>query len=498
MNGLHRTTLTTSQKIECAASSLARQHEWGAKSALSREFAVSRSTVYAAADIAHEALSERLASRPESLVRVEVDEAQLMRAVVALRAMAPNSIRPIEDLLPVLYPGLKVSYGKIQGLLCQAEQRAAQANSQMRLEGIKAVALDEMYSQGSPVLAGVDLDSGALLGLELCDSRDAQTWARWLREGKSRGLDVSVVVKDAAGGIEAGVREVFPAAEQRDDCFHVYYEMNKVHRKLEAKAYAAIADEHARERALGKVRGHDKAKRNTLRGQLEWSRRQCRPAVAALDVFESAIAQVREALEPVDTTGHTLRTGAQAQQMCEAAADIMHSIDHGASRSVARYVRNRAKGLALAGAQLYRELDELARQWSLDAVVLGWRLWHLGHINKGRRRTLTRTGATLALAVFAQLRERLGEQAATLYAQVEQRMNRHHRASSAIEGFNAALRPFLYVHKGVTQGFLELFRFHTNHRIRRWGRHKGTSACEVLTGCPVGDWLTALGYPPSA
>ena len=35
-------------------------------------------------------------------------------------------------------------------------------------------------------------------------------------------------------------------------------------------------------------------------------------------------------------------------------------------------------------------------------------------------------------------------------------------------------------------------------RTRRWGRHKGTSAHEQLTGERVEDWLTVLGYPPSA
>ena len=84
-----------------------------------------------------------------------------------------------------------------------------------------------------------------------------------------------------------------------------------------------------------------------------------------------------------------------------------------------------------------------------------------------------------------------------MLAAVKELPDKHHRASSAIEGFNAALRPFLYVHKGVTPGFLELFRAHHNLRTRRWGRHKGTSAHQCLTGQPVGDWLSALGYPPS-
>ena len=85
-------------------------------------------------------------------------------------------------------------------------------------------------------------------------------------------------------------------------------------------------------------------------------------------------------------------------------------------------------------------------------------------------------------------------------------LHQRHRASSAIEGFNAALRPYLYVHKGATkraraasgtQGFLDLFRAWFNLRTRRWGRHKGTSAHECLTRQRVHDWLTLLGYPPS-
>ena len=80
---------------------------------------------------------------------------------------------------------------------------------------------------------------------------------------------------------------------------------------------------------------------------------------------------------------------------------------------------------------------------------------------------------------------------------VKDLLDKHHRASSAIEGFNAALRPYLYVHKGVTEGFLELFRAHYNLRTRRWGRHKGTSAHQCLTGERIEDWLSVLGYPPS-
>jgi hypothetical protein len=73
---------------------------------------------------------------------------------------------------------------------------------------------------------------------------------------------------------------------------------------------------------------------------------------------------------------------------------------------------------------------------------------------------------------------------------------RRHRASSAIENLHSILRPHITVHKRVSQGFLDLFRFYRNTRIRRWGRHKGTTALELLTGNKHEDWLTPLlGFP---
>ena len=63
----------------------------------------------------------------------------------------------IEDLVPLLYPGVKVSYGTIQHMLVEADQV------------FEAGALDEV--QPEPVLAGVDLDSGYLFGLVECERR---------------------------------------------------------------------------------------------------------------------------------------------------------------------------------------------------------------------------------------------------------------------------------------------------------------------------------------
>ena len=238
-------------------------------------------------------------------VDVRVDDAQLRRAVVALRVVAPNAIRPIEDLLPVLYPGCRSRTGRYRR--CWSSRgTGGRLNAQAPLVGIEAGALDELFSQGEPVLAGVDLDSGYLFGLSLSADARCRGVGGAVREGQGQGLALSVVVKDAARGIAAGVAEVFPDAEQRDDCFHVLYEMNKVRRKLERRAYAAIEREGEALGRLGKTRARDKTCRRKAKCALRKARRQCTEAIERFDAFEAAMETLRGALECVDVASAEL------------------------------------------------------------------------------------------------------------------------------------------------------------------------------------------------
>ena len=492
MTVLQRTDLTTSQKIQCAAAAVAGQHAHGSKTALSETYEISRPTVYAVGAAAESVLRSHFEAPllQGAAVDVRVDDAQLRRAVVALRVLAPNAIRPIEDLVPLLYPGVKVSYGTIQHMLVEAEARAARFNAQVSLGGVEAGALDEMFSQGEPVLAGVDLDSGYLFGLSLSATRDGEAWAELLREGQAQ--------KDAARGIAAGVSEVFPHAEQRDDCFHVLYEMNKVRRRLERRAYAAIEREGEALGRLGKIRAHDKVRRRKAKRELSSARRECAEAIERFDEFEAAMDTLRGALECVDIKTGELHRPEHVQALIEGVAQRIESLGVGKCAKLAKYLRNRAPGLALAQKSVLPRLEALAERWSVQAVSLGCICWYLvRELHKrpahARRRALSRH----LLGAYGALQDRLGPESASLLDAIEEVLHQRHRASSAIEGFNAALRPYLYVHKGATQGFLDLFRAWFNLRTRRWGRHKGTSAHECLTGQRVHDWLTLLGCPPS-
>jgi len=118
-------------------------------------------------------------------------------------------------------------------------------------------------------------------------------------------------------------------------------------------------------------------------------------------------------------------------------------------------------------------LQALFPLYTPDAVRLACLVLHLVGILRKRPRSLQRKDRIRhLLGAFSLLEDLLGEKTDALLEAIEALLEKHHRASSAIEGFNAALRPHLYVHKGVTQNFLELFRAYYNLRTRRSGPTK--------------------------
>jgi hypothetical protein len=185
-------------------------------------------------------------------------------------------------MIPIIYSGVRLSYGKVQSIAAEAEAQAAAFNAKADLSGVRAGALDELFSQGEPVLGGVDLDSGYVFGLALHPTRSGEDWAPVLTQGKAQGLNLAVVVKEAAKGIEAGVSRVFPQAEQRDDCFHALYELNKVRGRLEQRAYGGIAAEEEARHQLPKIPISDGKRRRRQRHKIGRAHRHCQELIARL------------------------------------------------------------------------------------------------------------------------------------------------------------------------------------------------------------------------
>ena len=500
-----RTTLPPSSAIDLAVSALARQGRYGAVSALADEHGVSRRMVYQLRGQASEALTAAFAASgvkaPRGSFTWTLTERDVERTIVALRVVTPSSIRDIVAMLPIVY-GFGWSYGKVWSVLQRAERQARAFLELVDLVGIESIALDEMFSQGRPVFAGIDLDTQYLFQLESHERRTGEAWAESLGLLRDeQGLTPKRVVKDAGSGLALGVQLCWPGMEERDDLFHAVYMMGKEAYHLERRAYAAIEKEEEVLRVRGQAEDKTETERRRIGQQLRKARENAARAIDRYDSFEAARQEARRVLDLADPGSGRLRTSAEVVEVLIRVGDQMQALG-GRVRKVGRYLRNRAPGLGRYLDALGERLQAVTLQAggpeAVEAVVRAYQAsLDAGRggsdaVRKRQKQELRAAGLNL-LAIGEEDPERIKQAMTAVVPELTQR----HRASSAIENLNSVLRPYLVVQKHAEQGFLDLFRFYWNTREREWGRNKGSSAYEQLTGVRVDDWLTLLGFPRS-
>jgi len=495
--------LSPSSAIDLAVSALSGQGRYGTVSALARAHDVSRKSVYKLRGQANEALTQAFATAgveaPRGRFTWVLTEADIERTIVALRVVTPSSIRDIEAMMPIVY-GFGWSYGKIWNVLSRAERRAKAFLNLVDIMDIKTIALDEMFSQSQPVFAGIDLDSQYLFQLEVHKSRTGEVWAESLGSLRDRqGLAPKVVVKDAGTGLARGVQLCWPGIEERDDLFHAVYMMGKEAYHLERRAYGAIEKEEELLRAKHKAKNKTETERRSIGQQLRKARKHTAHAISRYDTFETARQEARRVLDLADPGSGRLRTSVEVVEVLTRVGDQMKTLG-GRVGKVGRYLRNRAKGLGRYLDSLGERLQAVTPQAGGDKLVAAVLRAYQASFDAGRggswavrkaQKKELRAAARNLLAVGGDS-ERIKVAMTAVIPELTQR----HRASSAIENLNSVLRPYLVVQKHAEQGFLDLFRFFWNTRKREWGRGKGTSAHEQLTGVRVEDWLCLLGFAP--
>lgn len=507
---LDRTSLNSSDKLHLLAKAAACQ-AYGEISHLSCEFNVSRKTIRKVKEEGISLLTAAL-TPTGSATKVTVDIPQLKRTIISLSMNGVNSIRAIEDSIPLIYPGVTCSFGYIQALQIEAQTNAAAFNSKVDLSAIISAAIDELFCQGDPVLAGIDLDSGFLFSLAHEAFRDGETWARILNDAKYQGLALQHVVKDGAKGMTKGVNDVFPLSEQRYDAFHALYITSKSVFKVEKRAYRLIEQEYQQgielnkalkkqlKKGSSKMTGKERQKEiEALKETLAATTEKCSKAVARFDHANNAYRYLHRALSYVHINEHiNLMSPTSAKTLLKLSARYLIKARHPDCNDAARYIKNRLDGLTFATADFYQKQQALCVEHPQNMVALACYFHEYKRSLKKMEKKKQPKVKQKMLGAFAIIYKTLTESKADeLMQTVDKLLSKRHRASSAIEGFNALLRPYMYVRKGVSQGFLELFKAWHNLRPRRTGRYKGTSAYETLTGQPVDDWLTMLGFPPS-
>ena len=494
--GFETTQLSSTDSVRIAALGAGLQGEYGAVTSIAREFGVSRPTVYAKAEQGRAALARAFEPQEsgELHATVEVDEATLQRAIVSSYVEGPNSVRDTQALVMAFY-GIHVGYGKVHAILSEASKRAAAFNRSVPLSGVRVAALDELFSQGDPVFAGLDLDTDYLFLLEHHDGRSGEDWAGALGQKKGQGLALETVVKDAGTGLAAGVTKAFPKAQQRDDTFHAIHRLKQVQQWLEKKGWVAMEQFLAAEEAYKHACEHEWPHYGASQ-KFRRARELFEAVVDRHDAFEKLMNKAIDAMEFAELATGALRTGSEQAARIKAIAARMAALGGKKVKTVARYLKNRAPGLALYIDELNAKLAGLSPRLSPELVRACCKLWRLGkeHCRAGswKQRRIVRAAKSTVEAIVAMA----PHEANDAFDEVHALIARRHRASSAVENFNALLRPYLHVHKRVSQSFLELFMAWRNLRTRPMGKHKGTSAYGLLTGETVDDWLTLLGYPP--
>jgi hypothetical protein len=490
--------------IEIAIEALAGEGVYGVVTDLAQAHALQRRQVYGLREKARAAVAQAFKAKetPAARLTLPVNEADIARTAIGLRTVAPASVRDIVAMLPIIYGKAGAwSYGKVEGVLAEAQARAAALMSAVDLSGVENVALDEMFSQGRPVFGGIDLDTQYLVLLKKHPSRGGEDWDACLAELRDKqGLQPRRVVKDAGTGLATGVTQCWPGAQQNDDIFHALYLMGRESYHLERRAYKAIGEEYeAEERRWRAHAGQARAVGQACRH----AREHAAHAIERCDRFEAVQRTVKQALELSDLGGGRLHTRAEVVAVLCAAADELDALGGGRIAKVARYLRNRAQGLGFYLDDLRQRLDAVTTAAGGEVMVEAVVRAYQANLRVGGRslrywekRVYAQELETAAEHLMATAGHDRGCVVHALNTVLPVLVQRY-RASSAIENLNSVLRPYLVVHKNVEQGFLNLFQFYWNTRLREWGRGKGSSAYEQLTGRRVDDWLTMLGYPPS-
>ena len=491
---LDQTQLNPSDKLNFLLNAACCQ-AFGDISRVSCQFDISRKTVYKSRNVALASLNQLL-EQPTNALTVKVDETQIRRTIIALTITAPNSIRAIEDMLPLIYPGVTRSFGYIQGVQIEAQRNAAAFNQQVDLSKIHSVAADEVFCKNKPVLAVIDLDSGFLPSLSFEAQRDGPTWSKVLNEAKSQGMLPKHIVKDGATGMTKAVNDVYPDAQQRDDVFHALYIASKAVAKTEKRAYRQITQEANQMQALQKATEDEKEAQEKA---LKLASQKCDEAIARYELAEKALKHLHQALKSVHINVIDLMSPEAAKSLLALSAHLFEQAKHPDCDTTARYINNRLEGLTLAMIDFYEEQLALCERFPREVIAHACLIGEYKRTMKNMSKPKQQDARQRILEAYQYIGGVLNKHKTDeLVEALERLLDKRHRASSAIEGFNALLRPYMYMRKGVSQGFLELFKAWHNLRTRRSGKHKGTSAYETLVGNKVEDWLTILGFPPSS
>jgi len=472
--------MTTQQRIDLAVDSL---HDRCCISRLAEDRDVSRKFVYSQQHKALDALDQAFSEQPPSdldvLFHLRVTKAWLRQFVLVAVLVGHSSLRGAQEMLDCLLDH-PVSLGWVHAVIQDAIAKAKPINASADLSRVLAAALDEIFQNGWPVLAVVDVASTYCCLLTQEEHRDADTWGIRLMELQDRGFAPASIIGDGATGLRAGVKQALPGVSCDADVWHPLRDVGVAVRFLENRAYDAIKaadklqrqlggkpdDEPLRERAAAARREQDAAitLADSAAVLADWLRR---------DVLALAGPEHQQRRELFDFVLSQLRT---LRVECE------HRLG-----PVCSALANQKEDLLRFAARLDADVADLAVYAKVPEAVVREMVYVQEMADTSQRKW--RRDATL--------REQLGGRYHEVSGLAEALREGVVRASSVVENYNSRLRNYFFLRKEVGGGYLDLLRFFLNHRRFLRSEHPervGKSPAELLGGESHPHWLEMLGY----
>lgn len=436
------------------------------------EKGVSRKCVYQQKERAIAALEE--AFRPESLTPdswgwQSVTTQLLKREIVSCALNLHGSLRGTCEHIKAVH-GVQLSEGFVFNVLHEAARRAKAINETQDLSRIREGAHDEIFSQRTPVLVGVEPRTYYTYLLEAASHRDEVSWWVALTEKKERqGLNLQRIVSDAARGLQAGALEAFAGVELRGDILHAQMGMGELGRYLENRAYSRLGQLEYEERKMSRAKKQSEGNRRSK--GLAWARTRAEDAVTLYDEMRLLIQWVIELFALV---GPPL---AERQKLYDWLVGEMEAREKGSHRipPIVHYLKRHRDELLAFVPDVQQGLARIAGTFHVPSALVE---------AVYERRPMTGN-------VPPELPEIQGAVAEMLEDIL--------RASSAVENINSILRGYFFLRRSLGDNFLHLLQFYLNHRRFRRSEcpeRSGKSPWELMSGQSHPDWLDLLGYPP--
>jgi len=484
---------------------------WGIVTWMSLTFMLSRQGLYDLSD----RVQERLL-RPPAEVRqlpepnpdqVTLTETRLRRTVLTAAFPGKMALRPMQEMLEEAFDQSR-SVGWISELLSAAGEQAGQLLAQVDTSALGSVIVlrDETFFQDQPILLVVEPVSATILFDQVLPDRTAETWALALLQIEDQGLTISGVVEDMARMYPQSLSEAELASAVQKDVWHIEKDGKQVQRDLERLALRATAQVEQLEKQL-----HQKWDETLFEEQYIPAVAQEERLYAQLDEFACWFDHLCDALEVVDWRSGEIRNRAINEWLLTETLAALAAIDH--SR-----VHKWVKTLRRHQGQLLTFLDWLAASLEPYEAELACHLHTPGERKQFMRLVARRWRLSQALINgHSCFRSQLNQTQAELDARLASAshltpladrlcilLDTAARTSSMIESINGLLKQFLrnrrsFRNADTLQHYLNLFTLWHNLRVFARGKRQGQSPYQ-RAGIDVGaqDWLTLLGYPPSA